>query len=258
MAGREEKHGRMTFYEQAVGFVATLVCVCGLVVALVLYSRAGHGARAAAVAASWVITIALYRVAFFVLPEDSGFGYVAFMGLTFVFVFAFWGVIDLAIHSNARLRGGETARFVQGAALLALSAALFVTTYFVPDALGALLPGAGFGAYFLGILGAALAAVLLFRAGARAVYANRAALPGLAAARRATAEVVPERAVYLPGGMVHATVRVRGKKDFEVEDARAELFYTSRYFYLTPDVRVGSLLIDESDRVVVCTVHHLS
>ncbi len=64
---------------------------------------------------------------------------------------------------------------------------------------------------------------------------------------------MPERAAYVPGETVHATVRVRGKKDFEVEDARAELFYTSRYSYLTPDVRGISLLIDESDRVVVGT-----
>ena len=241
----------MTFFEQAIRFVATLVCVCGFVWALVLYSRASRGAREAVVAASWVLTVALYRAAFFVLPEDSDLGWIAFIGLTFVFGFAFWGVIDLAIHSNVRLRGGEAARFVQGAALLVLSAALFVATYFVPDALGALLPDAGFGAYFLGILGAALAAILLFRAGARAVYANRAALPGLLAVRRATAEVMPERAAYSLGEMVHATVRVRGRKDFEVEDARAELFYTSRYSYLTPEVRGGSLLIDESDRVVV-------
>jgi hypothetical protein len=209
----------MTFFEQAIGLVATLVCVSGFVGALVLYSRAGRGARLAAVAASWVVTVVLYRVAFFVLPEDSGVGWIAFMGLTFAFAFAFWGVIDLAIHSNARLRGGELARFVQGVALLVLSAALFVATYFVPDALGSLLPGAGFGAYLLGVLGGALAAILLFRAGARAVYANRAAAPGLLAARKATAEVVPERAAYSSGETVYATVRITGKKDFEIEGA---------------------------------------
>lgn len=251
MAGREGKRRGMTFYEQAIGFVATLVCVSGFVWVLVLYSRAGRRARVAVVALSWVLAVALYRVAFFALPEDPGIGWVAFMGLTFAF--AFWGVIDLAIHSSARLRGGEVARFAQGAALLALSAALFVATYFLPDALGSLLPNAGFGIYFLGILGAALAAILCFRAGARAVYANRAAVPGLLAARKAPAEVVPDKAAYLPGETVHATVRVRGKKDLEVGEARADLFYTSRYSYLTPDIRGGSLLIDGTDRVVVDT-----
>ena len=139
--------------------------------------------------------------------------------------------------------------------MLVLSAALLVATYFVPDALDSLLPGAGFGAYFLCILSVALAAILCFRAGARAVYANRAAVPGLLAARKATAEVVPEKTAYQLGETVHATVRVTGKKDFEVEGARAELFYTNRYSYLTFDPRGGSLLIDESDRVVVDTEH---
>lgn len=243
----------MTFFEQAIGLVATLVCVAGFVWALVLYSRAGRWARVAAVAVSWVLAMVLYRVAFFALPEDSEVGWIAFMGLTFVFAFAFWGVIDLAVHSNARLRGGELARFVQGAALMVLSAALFVATYFVPDALGSLVPGAGFGIYFLGILGGALAAILLFRAGARTVYANRAALPGLLAGRKASVEVVPERSAYSSGETVHATIRITGKKDFEIEGARAELFYTSRYSYLTPDPRGGSLLVDGADRVVVGT-----
>ena len=205
------------------------------------------------VALSWVVAIVLYRVIFFALPEDSGFGYVAFMGLAFVFLFAFWGVIDLAIHSNARLKGGEAARFAQGAGLLALSAALFVAAYFVPDALASLIPGAGFGVYFLGILGAALAAILCFRAGARAVYANPAAVPGLLAARKATAEVMPDKVAYMIGETVHAAFRISGRRDFEVSDARAELFYTSRYSYLTFDPRGGSLLVDETDRVVVDT-----
>jgi putative intracellular protease/amidase len=255
MAGREEKPRRMTFFEQAIGLVATLVCVAGFVWALVLYSRAGRWARAAAVVVSWVLAIVLYRVAFFGLPEDSELGWIAFMGLTFVFAFAFWGVIDLAIHSNVRLRGGEAARFAQGVALLVLSAALFVAAYFLPDALGALLPGAGFGAYFLGILGGALAAILCFRAGARAVYANRAAVPGLLAARKATAEAVPEKVAYMLGETAHAAVRISGRRDFEVSDTRAELLYTSRYSYLTFDPRGGSLFVDESDRVVVDTEH---
>jgi hypothetical protein len=243
----------VTLYEQAIGSIATLVFVSGFICALILYSRAGRGIRVLVVALSWVVAIVLYRVIFFALPEDSGFGYVAFVGLAFVFLFAFWGVIDLAIHSNARLKGGEAARFAQGAGLLALSAALFVATYFVPDALASLIPGAGFGVYFLGILGAALAAILCFRAGARAVYANRAAVPGLLSARKATAEVVPEKAAYLLGETVHATVRISGRRDFEVSDARAELLYTSRYSYLTFDPRGGSLLVDETDREVVDT-----
>ena len=101
----------MTLYEQAIGSIATLVFVFGFIWALILYSRAGRGTRVVVVALSWVVAIVLYQVIFFALPGDSKFGYVAFMGLTFVFVFAFWGVIDLAIHSNARLKGGEGARF---------------------------------------------------------------------------------------------------------------------------------------------------
>jgi putative intracellular protease/amidase len=245
----------VTLYEQAIGSIATLVFVSGFICALILYSRAGRGIRVVVVALSWVMAIVLYRVIFFALAEDSGVGYVAFMGLTFVFVFAFWGVIDLAIHSNARLKGGEAARFAQGAGLLALSAALFVATYFVPDALASLIPGAGFGVYFLGILGAALAAILCFWAGARAVYANRAAVPGLLAARKATAEAVPDKVAYMLGETAHAAVRISGRRDFEVSDTRAELLYTSRYSYLTFDPRGGSLFVDESDRVVVDTEH---
>lgn len=252
-AGGEEERRKVTLYEQAIGSIATLVFVSGFIWALILYSRAGFRTRAVVVALSWVVAIALYRAVFFALPEDSGMGWIAFMGLTFVFVFAFWGVIDLAIHSKARLRGGQAARFVQGAALLAVSAALFVATYFVPDALASLLPGADFGVYFLGILGAALAAILCFRAGARAVYANRAVVPGLLAARKATVEVVPDKVAYPLGETVHATVRISGRRDFEVGDARAELLYTSRYSYLTPDPRGGSLLVDETDREVVDT-----
>ena len=252
-AGGGEKHRKWTLYEQAIGFIATLFFVSGFIWALILYSRAGRGIRAVVVALSWVLAIALHRVTFFALPEDSELGWIAFMGLTFVFAFAFWGVIDLAIYSNARLKGGEAARFFQGAALLVLSAALFAAAYFLPDALGSLLTGAGFGVYFLGILGAALAAILCFRAGARAVYANRAAVPGLLAARKATAEVVPEKATYLLGETVHATVRISGRKDFDVSDVRADLLYTSRYSYLTPDLGGGSLLVDETDREVVDT-----
>ena len=59
------------------------------------------------VALSWVRAIALYQVTFFALPEDSELGWIAFMGLTFVFAFAFCRVIDLAIHSNARLKYAE-------------------------------------------------------------------------------------------------------------------------------------------------------
>jgi hypothetical protein len=183
----------VTLYEQAIGFIATLFFVSGFIWALILYSRAGRGTRAVLVALSWVLAIALYQVTFFALPEDSELGWIAFMSLTFVFAFAFWGVIDLAIHSNARLKGGEAARFFQGAALLVLSAALFAAAYFLPDALGSLLPGAGFGVYFLGILGAAMAAILCFRAGARAVYANRAAVPGLLAARKPRPRWCPRR-----------------------------------------------------------------
>ena len=243
----------MTLYEQAIGSITTLCFVSGFIWALILLSRAGRGTGVVVVALSWVVAIVLYRVIFFALPEDSGFGYVAFMGLTFVFVFAFWGLIDLAIHSKARLKGGEAARFAQGAGLLALSAALFVAAYFVPDALASLIPGAGFGVYFLGILGAALAAILCFRAGARAVYANPAAVPGLLAARKATAEVMPDKVAYMLGETVHAADRISGRRDFEVSDARAELFYTSRHSYLTFDPRGGSLLVDETDRVVVDT-----
>ncbi len=82
-----------------------------------------------------------------------------------------------------------------------------------------------------------MAGVLCFRAGARAAYANRAALPGLLAARKATVEVVPEKATYLPGERVHATIRVKGKKDFKIKGARAELRYENHYSYLTPDPR---------------------
>ncbi len=106
--------------------------------------------------------------------------------------------------------------------LLAPSAALFAATYFVPDALDSLLLNAGFGAHFVGILGTALAAIPSFWAGVRAVYANQAALPGLLATRKATVEVAPRKATYLPGETVRATVRVEGKKDFEVDDARAQ------------------------------------
>ena len=59
------------------------------------------------VALSWVRAIALYQVTFFALPEDSELGWIAFIGLTFVFAFAVWGVIDLAIHSNVRLKYAE-------------------------------------------------------------------------------------------------------------------------------------------------------
>lgn len=243
----------MTLYGQALGFVAILVFVSGFIGALIFYSGAAHRTRLAIVALSWVLAIVLYRVIFFVMPEDSSLGYVAFMGLAFVFVFAFWGVIDLAIHSNARLRGGETARFAQGAALLVLSVALFAAAYFLPDALALVLPDAGFAAYLLGILGTALAAILCFRAGARAAYANRAAVPNLLSARKASVEVTPERTVYMPGETVRARVRVRGKKDFEIGGARAELLYEIRYSYLTPDPRGGSLLVEETDREIVDT-----
>jgi hypothetical protein len=243
----------VTFYEQVIGCVATLVCVSAFICALVLYFRAGRGARVAIVVLSWVLTVVLYRVVFSALPDDGAMGWIGPMGLVFVFAFAFWGVIDLVLHSKVRLGGGETARFAQGAGLLVFSAALFVATYFVPDTLDALPFDAGFGLYFLGILGAALAGVLSFRAGARAVYANRSAVPGLLAARNATVEVVPEKGTYAPGETVLATVRLRGKKDFEVDDARAEILYTNRYSYLTPDVRGGSLLIEAADREVVGT-----
>lgn len=243
----------MTLYEQVIGFVATVVFVSAFICALVLYLRTGREARVAVVVLSWVLTVVLYRVGFFVLPDDGGAGWIAPMGLLFVFAFALWGVIDLAIHSKARLRGGPAARFAQGAALLALSAALFVATYFVPDWLDALPLDAGFGIHFVGIVGAALAGVLSFRAGARAVYANRAAVPGLLTARNATVEVMPEKGAYVPGETVRATVRVRGKGDFEIPDARAELLYANRHSYLTPDVRGGSLLIDAADREVVAT-----
>ena len=243
----------MTLFEQVIGFVATLAFVSGFICGLILYLRAGRGARVAIVVLSWVLTVVLYRVVFFVLPDDGVAGWIAPMGLLFVFAFAFWGVIDLIIHSKVRFRGGETARFAQGAVLLVVSAALFVATYFVPSALDALPFDAGFGLYFLGILGAALAGVLGFRAGARAVYANRAAVPGLLSARKATVEVVPERGTYAPGEAVHATVQLTGKKDFEIDDARADLLYTNRHSYLTPDVRGGSLLIDAADLEVVGT-----
>jgi len=137
--------------------------------------------------------------------------------------------------------------------LLVVSVALFVATYFVPGALDALPFDAGFGLYFLGILGTALAGVLGFRAGARAVYANRAALPGLLSAGKATVEVVPDKGTYTSGETVHATVRLTGKKVLEIDDARADLLYKNRYSYLTPDVRGGSLLIDAADREVVDT-----
>lgn len=227
----------MTLYEQALGFVATLFFLSGFVWVLVLYSRASGRTRVGIVALSWLVVAVLYSLIFFVLPEDWEMGWVAFLGLTFVFVFAFWGVIDLAIHANFRLKGGEAARFVQGVALLVLSAVLFVATYLMPGMLDSLPIKTGFAGYFLGILGGALAAILCFRAGARAAYANRAAVPGLFAARKATVEVVPGKATYLPGEKVHATIRVKGKKDFEIKDARAELRYENHYSYLTPDPR---------------------
>jgi hypothetical protein len=74
---------------------------------------------------------------------------------------------------------------------------------------------------------------------------------GLLAARKATAEVVPEKAAYLLGETVHATVWISGRKDFKVSDVRAGLLTTSRYSYLTPNSRGGSLLVDETDREVV-------
>lgn len=243
----------MTFYEQVIGFAATLVCLAGFVMALMSYYRAGGGARVAIVAVSWVLAVALYSGVFFVLPEDSGIGYFALVVLTFVFVFAFWGVIDLALHSGVRLRGGETARFLQGAALLVLSLALFAAAYFLTDVLDALGLDAGFGAYLLGVLGTAVAAILFFRAGARAVYANRAAARSLLTTRQAEVEVLPEEPAYPTGGTVRAAVRVKVKKDIEVGEARAELLYTGHYSYLSPDPRGGSLLIDGTDRVVADT-----
>jgi hypothetical protein len=244
---------RVTFYEQAIGFVCVLIFLSAFIGALVLYTRASRRTRIAIVASSWFLAIALYWVVFFVLPEDSSMGWIPFMGLMFVFVFAFWGVIDFAIHSDVRLKGGEVARFVQGLALLAGSAVLFVAAYFVPGALDSLPVDVGFGGYFVSILSAALAAILCFRAGARAVYANRTALPRLFAARKATIEVTPEKAIYLQGETIHATVRVKGKNDFDIDGARVELLYTNRYSYLTPDPRGGSLLIDETDRKIVHT-----
>jgi hypothetical protein len=145
----------VTLYEQAIGFVFVLIFVSAFVWALMLYARAVRRTRAAIVASSWLLVIVLYWVIFLVLPEDFGRGWIPFMGLGFVFVFAFWGVIDFAIHSDVRPRGGEGARFVQGMALLAFSAVLFVAAYFLPDALDSLPVDVGFGGFFVSILGAA-------------------------------------------------------------------------------------------------------
>jgi hypothetical protein len=169
----------VTLYEQAAGFVAILISLSGFIWTVILYSRANRRTRVVMVALSWLLVAVLYWQVFFVLPEDWEVEWVAFMGLMFVFIFAVWGVIDLAIHTNVRLKGGEAARFAQGLVLLALSTVLFVATYFMPDMLDSLPLDTGFGGFFLGILGAALAAILCFRAGARAVYENRAAVAGL-------------------------------------------------------------------------------
>ena len=174
----------MTLYEQAVGFVAILISLSGFVWTLIFYSRASRRTRVVLMALSWLLVAVLYRLIFFVLPGTWELDWVTFMGLMFVFIFACWGVIDLAIHANVRLKGGEAARFAQGVALLALSTVLFVATYFMPDMLDLLPLDTGFGSFFLGILGAALAAILCFRAGARAVYENRAVVAGLIGARK--------------------------------------------------------------------------
>lgn len=174
----------MTLYEQVVGFVAILISLSGFIWTLILYSRASRRTRVVLIALSWLLVAVLYWLIFFVLPDAWELDWVTFMGLMFAFIFAFWGVIDLAIHANVRLKGGQAARFAQGVALLALSTVLFVATYFMPDILDSLPLDTGFGGFFLGILGAALAAILCFRAGARAVYENRAAVAGLIGARK--------------------------------------------------------------------------
>ena len=208
-------------------------------------------------ALSWVLVSVLYHVVFFVLPEDSAIVWILGPGLLFVFCFAFWGVIDFAIHAKVRLKGGQTARFVQGVALLILSAVLLVGMYFLPGVLDSLPLDVGFGGYFLGMLGSALAAVLCVRAGARALYNNRSVLPDLLAKRMAKVEVTPEKETYLPGEVVNVAVRIEAKKDLDIHEARAELFYSNRYSYLTFDPRGGSLLVDETDKVVMDTERFL-
>ncbi len=79
----------MTFYEQAIGFVLVLIFLSAFIWALVLYTRASRKNRAAIVASSWFVAVVLYWVIFFILPEDSSTGWIPFMGLMFVFVFAF-------------------------------------------------------------------------------------------------------------------------------------------------------------------------
>jgi hypothetical protein len=241
----------VTFFEQALGFVSGIIFLSGFIWALILYIRAGRRSRVVIVALSWVLVSVLYHVVFFVLSEDSAIAWILGPGLLFVFCFAFWGVIDFAIHAKVRLKGGQTARFVQGVALLFLSAVLLVGMYFLPDVLDSLPIDVGFGGYFLGMLGSALAAVLCVRAGARALYNNWSALPSVLAKRKAKVEVTPEKETYLPGEAVNVAVRIEAKKGLDIHEARVELFYSNRYSYSTSDSRGGSLLIDETDKVVM-------
>ena len=247
----------MTFFEQVLGFVSGIIFLSGFIWALMLYTRAGHGSRVVIVALSWVLVGFLYHVVFFFLPEDSTIAWILGPGLLFVFCFAFWGVIDFAIHAKVRLKGGQTARFVQGVALLILSAVLLVGTYYLPDVLDSLPLDVGFGGHFVGMLGSSLAAVLCVRAGARALYSNWSTLPNLLAKGKAKVEVTPEKETYLPGEVVNVGVRIEAKKELDIHEARAELFYSNRYSYLTFDPRGGSLLVDETDNVVMGTERFL-
>ena len=242
----------MTLTDQVIGFVCSLTLLAGFIWVLTVYVRAGRGSRVAIVVSSWVLVVILYRVVL-IVPKGWGMGWIVFMALGFVFIFAFWGVIDFVIHANLRLRGSAVARLAQGMGLLILSAALFVAAYFAPDLLDSLPLNVGFGGHFVGLLGAATAAILCFRAGAMAVYADRTAIPDLLAARNAKVGVAPGRDTYLAGEAVDASVRYEIKRDVDLRGARAELLYLNRYSYLTPDPRGGSLLVDETDSVVVGT-----
>lgn len=49
--------------------------------------------------------------------------------------------------------------------------------------------------------------------------------------KRAELSVSTDRSAYLPGDVVEATVRLAGKKDFEIEEGRVELVYENEYTY---------------------------
>ncbi len=51
--------------------------------------------------------------------------------------------------------------------------------------------------------------------------------------KKAELEVTTDGAAYLPGDEVQATIRITGKKNFEIEEARAELVYENEYTYRT-------------------------